>query len=85
MSEAEALQNAVRGQYAAGTVLGKLAQRLSRRARCRPRLDDRDIHCLPAERRQLALGWRAILFAHWQTACSAPGDTLCWVGAKIKR
>ena len=25
MSEAEALQNAVRGQYAAGTVLGKLA------------------------------------------------------------
>ena len=50
-----------------------------------PRLDDRDIHCLPAERRQLALGWRAIVFAHWQIACSAPGDTLCWVGAKVKR
>ena len=75
----------MRGQYAVGTVLGKLANAYREEPDVAPELDDRDIHCLPAERRQLALGWRAIVFAHWQIACSAPGDTLCWVGAKVKR
>ena len=62
-----ALKDAVRGQYDAGTVLGKQAQAYRQRARRRPGFEHRDLHRLQAADRQLALGRRAVLPAHRQS------------------
>ena len=55
-------------QYGAGAVGGQADRGLSRRARRRAGLDDRDLCRAEADDRQLALGRRAVLSAHRQGA-----------------
>ena len=57
---------AVRGQYGAGTVLGKSGEGLSARAQCGAEFERRDLCRDAARDRQLALGRRALLSAHRQ-------------------
>ena len=57
---------AVRGQYGAGTVLGKKREGLSAGAQCRAGFERRDLCRDAARDRQLALGRRAVLPAHRQ-------------------
>ena len=57
---------AVRGQYGAGTVLGKTGEGLSARAQCGAGFEHRDLCRDAARDRQLALGRRALLPPHRQ-------------------
>ena len=66
LDPASVVRDAVRGQYAAGTVLGKPVNGLSPRARCGAGFECRDLRRVQARDRQLALGGRAVLSAHRQ-------------------
>ncbi len=63
-----ALKDAVRGQYDAGTVLGKQVNAYRREPDVAPDSNDRDLHRLEAADRQLALGGGAVLPAHRQVS-----------------
>ncbi len=66
LDPAAALKNAVRGQYAAGNVLGKPVRAYRDEPDVAPELDGRDLRRLQADDRQLALGRRPVLCAHRQ-------------------
>ena len=67
-SEAEALQNSVRGQYLAGRIGDSRDRRLSQDRRRRARQHHRNLCRAEADHRQLALGRRSLLPAHRQGA-----------------
>ena len=66
-----AMKDAVRGQYDAGTVLGKQVAGLSPRTQRGPGFEHRDLHRLEAADRQLALGRGALLPAHGKVSEAA--------------
>ena len=61
-----ALRDAVRGQYAAGTVMGQPVRAYRQEPDVAAEFDGRNLHRLQADDRQLALGRRAVLSAHRQ-------------------
>ena len=63
--------DAVRGQYGAGTVLGKPVRDYRHEPNVAPGLHDRDVRCAQARHRQLALGRRAVLSPHRQVPVGA--------------
>ncbi len=63
-----ALSDVVRGQYDAGMVQGEQVAAYRARGQCRARVQYRNLCRHAAEDRQLALGGRAFLSAHWQAA-----------------
>ena len=67
-------KSVVRGQYGHGWVEGQEVAALSRGARCRARLADRDVRRGEALRRQLALGGHAVLRPRRQAARPAGDD-----------
>ena len=68
LDPAQVLRDAVRGQYGAGTVLGKPVPAYRQEPDCRAGLDDRDLRRLQTQHRQLALGGRAVLPADRQVS-----------------
>ena len=71
LDPAHALKNAVRGQYDAGTVLGKTGPSLSPGTGRSAGFEHRDLHRLQVEDRQLALGGCSVLSAHRQISEAA--------------
>ena len=66
LDPAQALKDAVRGQYDAGTVLGKQVRAYRQEPDVAPNSTTETYRRLQAEDRQLALGRRAVLPAHRQ-------------------
>jgi glucose-6-phosphate 1-dehydrogenase len=64
LDSTQVFKDVVRGQYDGGRVLGKEVRPYRHEPDVAPNSSDRDIHCVEAEYRQLALGWRAVLLAY---------------------